>query len=120
MPAGKSPNNAFNLHKERMKIVLRTIREGVTGDRRELLRSAWFLRHALNELDTKLSKPSFYWKEQYHINHLFTKGYVDQYNQRVRLPGPATRGRSQARISLLIIRVREYYTDGVRPIGAME
>ena len=131
MPAGKSPNNAFNLHKEWMKSVFRTIRcEDLDDDEVWLLENYPQCHHsrirmklqqdALNKLDTELSKPFFYWKDRYRSKYLFTKGYTNQDIQCIYLPGPITRGRSRARISLLITKVREYYTDGVRAIGAMK
>ena len=131
MPAGKSPNNAFNLHNDRMKRVFRSIRGEDLDDYEVWLLENYpqchhsrirrkFQQDALNILDRSLSQPVFYWKEQFRIKYLFTKGYTNQDIQCIYLPGPITRGRSQARISLLITKVREYYTDGVRGIGAME
>ena len=107
MPAGKSPNNAFNLHKKRMKHVLSDI-DGF---------DLWYGGGVFEYLDNRLSKRYFYWEEinpTYGNQQLYSKGYID------------TRGAKWydrrwgcSRIDV-INKVREYYTDGVRAIGAME
>ena len=111
MPAGKSPNNAYNLHKERMKIVLRTI---------VALRGVRILdfRSSTNKLDTELSRPHFYWKVRGGGKYLFSKGYNNHRHCPFPYPVPESllNGHTPP---FLIIKVREYYTDGIRAIGAM-
>ena len=106
MPAGKSPNNAFNLHKERMKSVLRDIPF-------PSLHSLLLLR-AMD--DNHLSKPYFYWGscDRDGNRHLYSKGYIN--TQAAKLSD----GWWGYRSPYLITKIREYYTDGVRAIGAME
>ena len=117
MSAGKSPNNAFNLHKELMKCVFRTIREGY-GVSMPRMRSRRMLE-MLNKLDTKLSRPHFYWMSHWSGGkYLFSKGYNncgDSFPYPV--PESLLNGHTPP---FLIIKVREYYTDGVRAIGVME
>ena len=115
MPASKSPNNAFNLHKERMKSVFRTILFTFSGTDSCRMRRL----EVLNKLDTKLSRPHFYWMSHWSGGkYLFSKGYNncgDSFPYPV--PESLLNGHTPP---VLIIKVREYYTDGVRPIGAME
>ena len=110
MPAGKSPNNAFNLHKERMKSVLRDILllpPPPAHEGRDIIDAL---------VDDHLSKPYFYWgsNDRDGNRHLYSKGYIN--TQAAKLSD----GWWGYRSPYLITKIREYYTDGVRAIGAME
>jgi len=105
MAINKTTNNDFVLHKELMGDVFRT---GRFLDRERLM-------DALKPLDTKLGTLFFFWMQgPPSIKYLFSKKYIDKY------------GSCQSShyidddIDLKIMKVREYYTDGVRAIGAME
>ena len=117
MSARKSPNNAFNLHKEWMKSVFRTIREdeGVPMPLARRLR----MMDVLNKLDSELSRPHFYWTTHWSGGkYLFSKGYNNQIvSFPYIVPESLLNGHTPP---FLIIKVREYYTDGVRAICAME
>ena len=106
MSAGKSPNNAFNLHKERMKPVLSDI-DGF---------DLWYGGGVFEYIDDRLSKPYFYWEENpaYGNQQLYSKGYID--TRGAKLLG----GWWGCSRLYVLNKVREYYTDGVRAIGAME
>ena len=113
MPAGKSPNNAFNLHKERMKSVFTDICGGYQLPNN-------IHHHFMNEsIEYESSKPYFYWgRGAFGMRQLYSKGYI---NTKGKLAG---RFREvdcwSANKHCLINNVRKYYTDGVRAIGAME
>ena len=111
MPAGKSPNNAFILHKEKMTAVFRTITNS-TYDRNEF---SAMLMEALEPLDKHLSTCTFYWVNSNTVKSLFSKGW--QRNEEGEWP---SRYHSGEKRHVLINKVRDYYTDGVRAIGAME
>ena len=111
MPAGKSPNNAFVLHKEQMKSVFLDINK-VT---------LWRGGEIFEFLNNRPSNLNFYWEEHpiEGVTYLYSPNYLS--------PSSNTRLRHQgkwlpehARKHFLITKVREYYTDGVRAIGAME
>ena len=111
MPAGKSPNNAFNLHKDQMQGCFYTIRRD---------RFDW-IRYPCEELDREISKTFFYWEkcENTGIYYLYSKEGdsvdVDLVQRRQRRERYCNQ-----RDDTLLTKVREYYTDGVRAIGAME
>ena len=117
MPAGKSPNNAFILHKAKMEGVLRDIDDVIP-------------RVELSRLDKvlygKLSKPFFYWiRTRYGDSILHSKGWVCRTPDRRLGRGEAWmwrkhNNRHDGPDVYLVTLVRKYYTDGVRAIGAME
>ena len=99
-----SPND-FVLHKELMGDVFRTIK----------LLKREILMDELNALDTKLGTLFLFWMQgPPSIKYLFSKKYIDKY------------GTCQSShyidddIDSKLMKVREYYTDGVRAIGVME
>ena len=115
MPAGKSPNNAFILHKEKMAAVFRNIQI----DSSDMIVRSITLMEALKPIDNQLSTSAFYWvnfsgDEKY----LFSKGYVNIQGEFVGDKGTMARCEEASLYS--INKVRQYYTDGVRAIGAME
>jgi len=161
MPAGKSPNNAFNLHKNHMKHVFSDICRGLVGILAPtLIPSCRRRRHRHNQPrrtissnNQQSSKPYFYWEkhpyfygETHHSEdqwELYSKGYIMTYGGgiwsgkcegyfnttivSITGDGDGVDGflrvwncERDVGIRLLITKVREYYTDGVRPIGAME
>jgi len=107
---GKSPNNAFNLHKVRMADVFQSIIQS----------SPWrirLIRHMtrmtlLERLDTNNSL-NFCWVTLSNTKYLFYKGYINSH-------GHWDNDIPCIESQLTIMKVREYYTDGVRSIGAME
>ena len=112
MSAGKSPNNAFILHKEKMAAVFRNIQI----DYSDMIVRSITLMKALEPIDNQISTSAFYWvnfsgDEKY----LFSKGwnYADAGEWSCAIHCGDKR-------SYLINKVRQYYTDGVRAIGAME
>lgn len=135
MSAGNSPNNAFVLHKQQMNDVLRDI----CLDKKPNLKKISWRTHfsCINEFDRDLSKPYFYWGINPYQNHqrgrlLFSKAYIDRLGEEVEegwwgycTPFLISKVRgsfvpSKDRIQYSINMVREYYTDGVRAIGAMK
>lgn len=116
MPAGKSPNNAFILHKERMKDVFITVQVMNASEAWNSYLSQRRIE-ALKPLETRLSTRSFYWVNFCgNIRCLFSKGYIDK-------NGEWTQQETEIcdrTLSLSIIKIRTYYTDGVRAIGALE
>lgn len=116
MSAGKSPNNAFNLHKQRMLDVFSDIqldqKSNLTTD------SPLFT----NARERALATSYFYWEYNPYQNRrlLYSKGYVNirgevNGDKMCGIMSPSKNGSLDS-----IKKVREYYTDGVRPIGAME
>jgi hypothetical protein len=88
MPAGKSPNNAFNLHNDQMQGCFYTIRRD---------RFDW-IRYPCEELDREISKTFFYWEkcENTGIYYLYSKegdsGDVDLVQRREGGSGIVTKG----------------------------
>ena len=115
MPAGKSPNNAFILHKEQMVDVLSDIR--LDQKPNLSIQPSLFT----NTIENNLARPYFYWRYNSNQNCriLYSKGYVNRQGQVV--GDKATFFLSSEDGSLdSINNARQYYTDGVRAIGAME
>ena len=110
MPAGKSPNNAFILHKELMESVFTDICSGYR------FKVDFYKRGRRN---TKESKLYFYWETIPGVGRrqLYSKGYINTDGVPVAINAIHRRTRSN---HCLVTKVREYYTDGVRAIGAME
>ena len=109
MSVVKSPNNQHVLHNVLMENVLRTI-QGYDGEEQSKTRM-----EALNPLETKLGTLFFFWMQgPPSLKYLFSKKYIDKY------------GTCQSShyidddIDSKLMKVREYYTDGVRAIGVME
>ena len=89
MPAGKSPNNAFNLHKKHMNHVFRDICGGRAAflaptlipscrASRTPLVTSLILHHPFSSNDQQSSKPYFYWKIHHSEDQweLYSKGYI--------------------------------------------
>jgi len=153
MPASKSPNNAFNLHKEHMKSVFDDICRGLFVSRSisksqlasrpvvsPYLMTSLNLHHLFSTNDQQSSKPFFYWETRHYENQreLYSKGYImtsgggiwsgrcegcfNTTTASIVIDGEDKGGRCEREAGrrLLVTKVREYYTDGVRAIGAME
>ena len=112
MSAGKSPNNAFNLHKEQMKSVFLDINRD----------PIWRRRGILEFLNNKQFNLNFYWEKHPidGVNYLYSPNYPSRALCRSRLRHQGKWLPEQDRKHFLVNKVREYYTDGVRAIGAME
>jgi len=112
MSAGKSPNNAFVLHKERMERVFLDINRA----------PLWRRRGILEFLNNKQSNLHFYWEKHPSdgVNYLYSSFHCSRALYRSRLRHQGKWLPEQDRKHFLVNKVREYYTDGVRPIGAME
>lgn len=113
MSPGKSPYNAFNIHKERMKSVFVDICSGYKFK----IDSYSTRRRYVKE--SELSKLYFYWETipVVRSRQLYSKGYINKCGET--LDRTAIHRRTRSNHSLVTL-VREYYTDGVRAIGAME
>ena len=113
MSAGKSPNNAFILHKERMKSVFVDICSGYK------FKIDFYRTRRRNVKESELSKLYFYWETipGLRTRQLYSKGYINTRGET--LVRTAIHRRTRSNHSLVTL-VREYYTDGVRAIGAME
>ena len=135
MSADNSLNNAFILHKEKMANVLGNIQTDQNS------KPVWRLRKCESTWasDSPFSSSSlyFYWGINPYQNHqrgrlLFSKRYIDKQGQEVEegwwgYCTPFCIGKvrgsyvpREERIEYSIKMVRDYYTDGVRAIGAME
>ena len=103
---------AFILHKEKMSAVFRTIQ--IDSSAREVRSIA--LMEALKPLDKHLSTCAFYWIPfRDGSKGLFSKGW--NYAEAGEWSCAIHCGDKR---SYLINKVLDYYTDGVRAIGAME
>ena len=113
MPAGKSPNNAFNLHKAKMDGVFADICGGY------IFKVSFFTTRRRNAKEYELSKLYFYWETIPGVGRrqLYSKGYINTEGET--LVRNAIHHRTRSNHDLVTL-VRKYYTDGVRAIGAME
>jgi len=135
MSADQSLNNDFILHQEKMTNVLGNIQAAQNSEW-----PGWRLRKLPREaknVSPFSSSLYFYWGINPYQNHqrgrlLFSKRYIDKQGQEVEegwwgycTPFCVGKVRGsyvsrEERIQYSINMVREYYTDGVRAIGAME
>ena len=113
MPPGKSPNNSFNLHKDKMNDVFECICHQTCRLRIPLRRNIL----SFGPVDSLLSTLDFYWVVDSHgIRRLYSKGYINNFGLRGHLTSPVDRLSTEVGIEA----TREYYTDGVRAIGTKQ